>query len=158
VAEECQLADSESGLADGTTLATLRHLGGTHAPRVEQHPRDISEGQRLLLALAVVLAHEPSTVLLDEPTRGLDYAAKLQLREVLERLAHQGTCVVVATHDTELVATLADRVVVLAGGEIIADGPARSVVCHTPSLSPQVARIMAPLELLTVEEVTAALR
>jgi energy-coupling factor transport system ATP-binding protein len=157
VAEECRLADQESGLVDGTTLATLHHLGGTNAPRGEQHPRDVSEGQRLLLALAVVLAHEPSTVLLDEPTRGLDYSAKLQLREVLRRLANEGASVVIATHDTELVATLADRVVVLAGGEIIADGPARSVVCHTPSLSPQVARIMAPLELLTVGEVTEAL-
>ena len=53
----------------------------------ETHPRDLSEGQRLALALTVVLAAAPPIVLLDEPTRGLDYAAKRALAETLRRLA-----------------------------------------------------------------------
>ena len=62
-----------------------------------------------------------------------------------------------ATHDVELVADTADRVVVLADGELISDGPTREVVCHSPGLAPQVARILAPAAWLTVAEVEAAL-
>jgi energy-coupling factor transport system ATP-binding protein len=94
---------------------------------------------------------------LDEPTRGLDYGAKERLSHLLRRLAASGHCVVVATHDVELVAEVADRVVVLADGEVITDGPTRSVVCHSAGLASQVARILAPAEWLTVEEVAAAL-
>ena len=121
------------------------------------HPKDLSEGQRLALALALVLAPEPPLLLLDEPTRGLDYGAKERLSRQLRDLAARGHCVVVATHDVELVAEVADRVVVLADGEVITDGPARSVVCHSPGLASQVARILAPDEWLTVEEVADAL-
>ena len=121
------------------------------------HPKDLSEGQRLAVALALVLAPEPPLVLLDEPTRGLDYGAKERLAHHLRALAARGHCVVVATHDVELVTEVADRVVVLADGEVITDGPARSVVCHSAGLASQVARILAPAEWLTVEEVAAAL-
>ena len=87
------------------------------------HPKDLSEGQRLAVALALVLAPEPPLVLLDEPTRGLDYGAKERLAQHLRDLAARGHSVVVATHDVELVAEVADRVVVLADGEVITDGP-----------------------------------
>jgi energy-coupling factor transport system ATP-binding protein len=62
-----------------------------------------------------------------------------------------------ATHDVELAATVAHRVIVLADGSVITDGPARDVVCHSPTFAPQVARILAPEEWLSVEEVAAAL-
>ena len=62
-----------------------------------------------------------------------------------------------ATHDVELVAEVAHRAVVLADGEIVADGPATEVVTHSPTLAPQVARILHPLPYLTVDDVTAAL-
>lgn len=152
---ECALADREGGLASGTTVEVLREL----APDLpaDRHPRDLSEGQRLLLALAVVLAHRPPLVLLDEPTRGLDPHAKERLAAALGHLADDGAAVVLATHDVELAAALVDRVIVLADGDVITDGDARSVLCHSPTLAPQVARILAPLELLTVEDVAAAL-
>ena len=60
-----------------------------------------------------------------------------------------------ATHDVELVAKVADRVVVLAEGEVVADGPARDVVCHSPVFAPQVAKVLAPEPWLTVDEVAA---
>ena len=60
---------------------------------------------------------------------------------------------VVATHDVELVARVADRAVVLADGEVVADGPARDVVCHSPVFAPQVAKVLAPEPWLTVDEV-----
>ena len=94
------------------------------------HPRDLSEGQRLTLALAIVLAAEPPLILLDEPTRGLDYTAKHRLVEILRDLAAEGHAVMLATHDVELVAEVANRVVVLADGEVVADGSVPAL-CHT---------------------------
>jgi energy-coupling factor transport system ATP-binding protein len=155
VADECETADRESGLPAGATAAALdRVLPGV--PR-DHHPRDLSEGQRLSVALAVVLAPAPPLVLLDEPTRGLDYPSKERLVAVLRELAADGHCVVLATHDVELVASVAERAVVLAQGEVVADGPAREVVCHSPVFAPQVAKVLAPEAWLTVEEVREAL-
>lgn len=155
VSDECRSADRASGLEDGTTAATLeRIVPGLPSAR---HPRDLSEGQRLALALAVVLAPMPRLLLLDEPTRGLDYSSKDRLIALLRRLALQGHAVVLATHDVELAARVADRAVVMADGEIIADGPARTVVCHSPVFAPQVAKILAPEEWLTLDEVRSAL-
>ena len=121
------------------------------------HPRDLSEGQRLALALAVVLTARPPLLLLDEPTRGLDYAAKARLVEVLRALAAEGHAIILATHDVELAAELAHRVVILADGEIVADGPTEEVVVSSPSFAPQVAKVLAPLPWLTVPQVADAL-
>jgi energy-coupling factor transport system ATP-binding protein len=155
VADECAVSDREHHLAAGTTLATLEriHSGidGSH------HPRDLSEGERLALALAVVLAPAPPLVLLDEPTRGLDYTAKARLAALLRELAAAGHAVALAIHDVELVAEVATRALVIADGEIVTDGDAREVVCHSPVFAPQVAKILAPDEWLTVSEVAAAL-
>jgi energy-coupling factor transport system ATP-binding protein len=155
VIDECRRADHTSGLAKGTTSAVLERIVPGLPP--ERHPRDLSEGQRLALALAVVLAPAPRLLLLDEPTRGLDYPSKDRLVTLLRRLADEGHAVVLATHDVELAARVADRAVVMADGEIIADGPARTVVCHSPVFAPQVAKILAPEEWLTLDEVRTAL-
>jgi energy-coupling factor transport system ATP-binding protein len=155
VAEECAVADREQSLPAGTTRATLERIHSGVEPH--QHPRDLSEGERLSLALAIVLAPAPPLVLLDEPTRGLDYAAKARLGAMLRELAAAGHCVVLASHDVELVADVATRAVVLADGEVVSDGVARDVVCHSPVFAPQVAKILAPSEWLTVGEVAKAL-
>ena len=130
-------------------------IAGELAP--DRHPRDLSEGQQLALALGIVLAPAPRLVLLDEPTRGLDYEAKRSLVAILEMLRAKGVAIVVATHDVELVAQVADHAVVLAQGEVIANGGAREVICHTPAFAPQVAKVLSPLAWLTVGEVAAAL-
>lgn len=155
VAAEVAEADRETGTAPGVTAAALEAL----LPGIDPgaHPSDLSAGQRLGLALALVLAHEPRVVLLDEPTTGLDYRAKEALASWLAKLSSRGTAVLLATHDVELVAEVAHRAVVLADGEIVADGPATEVVTHSPTLAPQVARILHPLPYLTVDDVTAAL-
>lgn len=155
VAAECNAADRDADLAPGATRAVLDRIVPEIDPR--SHPRDLSEGQRLGLALAIVLASEPPLVLLDEPTRGLDYTAKHRLISVLSSLARAGTSVVIATHDVEVVAAVADRAVVLAEGEVVADGPAREIVVHSPVFAPQVAKILAPEPWLTVGEVASAL-
>jgi energy-coupling factor transport system ATP-binding protein len=96
-------------------------------------------------------------VLLDEPTRGLDYPGKAHLRAVVRSLAAGGRAVVLATHDVEFVAAAADRVVVMAEGEVIADGGTAEVVVASPAFAPQVAKVLAPQPWLTVEQVAAAL-
>jgi energy-coupling factor transport system ATP-binding protein len=155
VRNECRTADKVSALAEGTTYTALERVLPGVPP--DRHPRDLSEGQRLALALAVVLAPAPALLLLDEPTRGLDYPSKDRLIEVLRELAEDGHAIVLATHDVELSARVADRAVVLADGQIIADGPARQVVCHSPVFAPQVSKVLAPEEWLTVDEVRRAL-
>ena len=129
------------------------------APEIDDrmHPRDLSEGQRLLLVLCLVLAARPPLLLLDEPTRGLDYPTKARLARILADLAEAGHCIVLATHDVELVAEVADRVVILADGEIVADGPTSDVVMSSPMFAPQVAKILSPQLWLTVDQVSAAL-
>ncbi|MEU6686388.1 ATP-binding cassette domain-containing protein [Streptomyces sp. NPDC046832] len=155
VAAECAAADRDAGAAPGTCRALVSEL----LPDVTDgtHPRDLSEGQRLALALAVVLTARPPLLLLDEPTRGLDYAAKARLVTVLRALAADGHAIVLATHDVELAAELAHRVVLLAEGEVIADGPTADIVVSSPSFAPQVTKILAPQRWLTVTEVRAAL-
>ncbi|MFJ8080867.1 ABC transporter ATP-binding protein [Streptomyces sp. NPDC096205] len=155
VAGECAQADRDAGAEPGTCRALVSEL----LPGVadDTHPRDLSEGQRLSLALAVVLTARPPLLLLDEPTRGLDYAAKARLVTLLRGLAAEGHAIVLATHDVELAAELAHRVVLLADGEVIADGPAADVVVSSPSYAPQVAKILAPQKWLTVTQVRKAL-
>lgn len=155
VAGECASADADFGLTAGTTAALLRRIGGDLDPGA--HPRDLSEGQRLCLALSVILGGRPTLVLLDEPTRGLDYPSKARLVEVLHELARDGHAVVLATHDVELAADVADRVVVLADGDVVADGPVRAVLSGSPAFAPQVAKILHPLPYLTVEDVVTGL-
>ncbi|MGW7607857.1 ABC transporter ATP-binding protein [Streptomyces sp. NPDC054766] len=155
VAAECAAADEDAGAGAGTCRALVSELLPDIAD--DTHPRDLSEGQRLALALAVVLTARPPLLLLDEPTRGLDYAAKARLVTVLRGLAAEGHAIVLATHDVELAAELAHRVVILADGEVVADGPTAEVVVASPSFAPQVAKILAPEPWLTVAQVRKAL-
>jgi energy-coupling factor transport system ATP-binding protein len=152
---ECTQADLETGSQPGATRELLDELvagigGGTH-------PRDLSEGQRLALALAVTLVAAPSVLLLDEPTRGLDYPAKSALAARLHALAGAGTAILLATHDVEFVAEYASRVVLLADGEVIADGPVAEVVTSSPLFAPQVTKVLAPQRWLTVAQVEGIL-
>ncbi|QYJ04458.1 ATP-binding cassette domain-containing protein [Nocardioides panacisoli] len=154
VAEECATADRTAEAAPGSCRDLLDRL----APGIDtaMHPRDLSEGQRLALAVAIVLTARPPVLLLDEPTRGLDYPAKRVLARILRDLADRGRAVLVATHDVEFVAQSADRVAVLAEGEVVSSGPVRDVVAESPAFAPQVTKVLGP-GWLTVGEVADAL-
>jgi energy-coupling factor transport system ATP-binding protein len=157
VGAELAQADIEVVGGEGSTA---REILDRLAPGIpdDLHPRDLSEGQKLALVLAVQLRAAPEVVLLDEPTRGLDYGAKAGLVRIVHDLAAHGRAVVIATHDVEFTASAADRVVVMAEGEIVADGPTREVVVASPAFAPQVAKILAPLPYLTIDEVVRALQ
>ncbi|MGW3335095.1 ABC transporter ATP-binding protein [Streptomyces rubiginosohelvolus] len=165
VKQELDQADTESGTgtggnaAAGATGPSARAILDRLAPGIDgtTHPRDLSEGQKLALVLAIQLSAAPRVLLLDEPTRGLDYRAKTQLIAMVDELAAEGRSVVVSTHDVEFAARAADRVVVLAEGDIVADGPTTEVIVASPVFAPQVAKILAPLPYLTVDQVTAML-
>ncbi len=124
----------------------------------DAHPRDLSAGQQLSLVLAIQLAAAPAVMLLDEPTRGLDYHAKAGLAGALDLLADAGHAIVIATHDVEFAARSCDRVVVLADGEIVSDGPSAAVLTASPAFAPQAAKVLAPLPYLTAAQVAAALQ
>ncbi|WP_416973770.1 ABC transporter ATP-binding protein [Streptomyces sp. 4F14] len=155
VRQELDQADRESG-----TRERARAILDRLAPGIDgaTHPRDLSEGQRLALVLAIQLSAAPRVVLLDEPTRGLDYRAKTALTAITDALAAGGAAVVISTHDVEFAARAADRVVVMAEGEVVADGPSAEVVVASPVFAPQTAKILAPLPYLTVDQVEAARR
>jgi len=162
VAAECAQADVESEATPGTCRHLLDELTERaqrpdDAVDPDRHPRDLSEGQRLALVLAVQLTAATQVILLDEPTRGLDYRAKENLGRVVDRLAASGRAVVVATHDVEFAARVADRVVVMAEGRVVADGPAEEVLVASPSLAPQVAKVLGPRPWLTVGQVADAM-
>ncbi len=108
--------------------------------------------------LAVQLAARPDVLLLDEPTRGSGLRGQARSdAAVLAEHAAGGGAVLLSSHDVEFVAQCAERVVVLADGEVVADGPAREVLVASPTFAPQVAKVMHPLPLLTVDEVRTAL-
>jgi len=121
-----------------------------------RHPRDLSAGQRLLVAIAAIAATDAALLLLDEPTRGLDTPSKDRLVGFIRRHAGRGNAVVLATHDVELAAAVATRVVMLAGGERIADGEPAAVLGDSRVFAPQMTRVFGH-GWLTVEQVAEAI-
>jgi energy-coupling factor transporter ATP-binding protein EcfA2 len=156
VLKECEQADKDNGAPSGSTYALLGRIVSKINP--DTHPRDLSEGQRLALALSIVLSGNPEILVLDEPTRGLDYQSKTILITTLRNFARElSRPVIIATHDVELVAELADRVIFLADGEIVADGSTLDVLLASPAFAPQVSKVMSPKPWLRVSDVVRAM-
>ena len=132
----------------------LEHLG--IADLAGRHPRDLSAGQRLLVATAAIAATGARLLLLDEPTRGLDPQAKARLVRFLHAHATHGRAAIVATHDVELAAAVATRVVMLGAGEVIADGDPGDVLGDSHVFAPQMTRVFGA-GWLTPEQVEEAL-
>ncbi len=124
-------------------------------PYADRYPRDLSVGERQRVALAAILVAEPQILLLDEPTRGLDYRQKAALIAFLQREKAQGRTIVLATHDVELVARCADRVVLLGDGQVVVDGPVRQVMSESLLFASQISKLFRDPALLTVEDVLA---
>ncbi|KAA9111476.1 ATP-binding cassette domain-containing protein [Microbacterium rhizomatis] len=124
VAAECRRADRRARASAGSTSARFAGFigwdaGGPEFARLRmQHPRDLSVGQRRALALALQLATSPRVLLVDEPTRGLDGAARDLVARALVARADEGAAVLVATHDADFAAALAGRIVPMADGRL----------------------------------------
>lgn len=146
---------------------TLDRAGERESPRsiletldlqdlAHRYPRDLSSGERQRAALAAVLAGTPSLALLDEPTRGMDGRARAALRRLLTGLRERGSSVVLATHDSELAAEVADRVVLLRAGKARDLGPPDLALSGDSELATQIGRLY-PGGPVTVEGVLSRL-
>jgi len=134
-------------VADELSAAALAAAGLKEF--AQRNPRDLSGGERQRLALAIVSGggkgegDAPATIALDEPTRGMDREAKAVLAEELRGRARDGQAVLVATHDPEFACACAERVVLLADGRVIADGPATELLAGGWYFATETARILA---------------
>jgi energy-coupling factor transport system ATP-binding protein len=108
---------------------------------LRRYPRDLSSGERQQLAIAVVAA-QADLLLLDEPTRGLDPVVKQALSAFLRRRIAGGASIVIATHDVEWAARTADRVLLMAEGEIYADGPPGAVLSDSLVFATQISKLV----------------
>lgn len=122
----------------------------------DSYPHDLSGGERQRVALASVLVSDPEILILDEPTRGMDYYLK---RELISYLREKAKTVIMITHDIETAAEFSDRVILLSEGNIISDGGKRDVLSKALLFSPQINRLIQPYakfgipdDTLTVEE------
>ncbi len=136
-------------------LVLLARLG--LADLAGRDPRDLSGGEQQRAALAAILVARPQIILLDEPTRGLDYAQKRSLADLLLGLKAEGKTIVMATHDVELAAACADRVALLAEGQVIVDGPARQVMSDSQVFASQINKLFRDPRFLVVEDVLRAM-
>ena len=121
-------------------------------------PRDLSVGERERVAIGAVTVTQPLLLLLDEPTRGLDYAAKRALAHLLKEWRRDGCAVVVVSHDVEFIAGCADRVVALDKGRIVADGAPADVLAGDPVFTPQIAQAFPGSGWITVADALEGLR
>ena len=154
------------------TLSNLGYRGEDIASRVDemlevfnlkqfrhQYPRSLSGGQRQRVALASVLVAHPPVLILDEPTRGMEYGLKSELMCFLDEYRSRGNTVILVTHDVETVAEHADRVILMSDGRVVVDGNKRDVLSQALLFSPQINRLVqgfekygVPQNILTVDE------
>jgi sodium transport system ATP-binding protein len=112
------------GLAPALRHARAAELGAALGMQsfMDRRAKGFSQGQRIKVAVARALIHDPSNLVLDEPTNGLDVMAIRNLREILRELRAQGRCILFSSHVMQEVAALCDRVVILGHGRVLAEG------------------------------------
>lgn len=158
VADEMAVTLRNHGLTENSPIAPadlLARLGLSDVTAC--YPRDLSVGQRQRVALGAVTVTRPRLLLLDEPTRGLDYAAKRELARLLREWQAEGVGVLLVTHDVELVAQAADRVVSLDQGVVVTDGPPSEVLAGSSLFGPQAARLFPGAGWLTASDALTGL-
>jgi sodium transport system ATP-binding protein len=113
--------------ASTARLADLLDL----VPLLDRRTDGFSQGERMKVAIARALIHDPPNVLLDEPTNGLDVMTTRSLREVVRRLREAGKCVVFSSHVMQEVSALCDSIVIVARGSVVAAGTAAELLASS---------------------------
>lgn len=153
LADELHESDEFAEVPAGTTAAIFQQLAGRIDTSI--HPRDLSAGQQLALVLALQLVKDAPVLILDEPTRGLDYAAKRALAKQLKNLRAKNRSILLATHDIEFVAMVADRVLTIEHGTLVSDESPTQALGTGSSRASQIAEITRTPGLITIEQVKA---
>ena len=153
LAEELEESDRYAKVSQGTTAKLFQTMSGRIDTAV--HPRDMSAGQQLALVLAIQMAKQPKVLILDEPTRGLDYHAKKALAQQLKALRDVSRSIILATHDIEFVALVADRVIALESGKVISDSSVIDALGPEKPYASQISQICQTEGLIRVDQVMA---
>jgi energy-coupling factor transporter ATP-binding protein EcfA2 len=134
-AEEAEIAKAVENMLDEFELTRYR----------KSYPRSLSGGEKQRVALASVLAGQPEIIVLDEPTRGMDYVLKKKLINYLDDYRRRGNTVIMVSHDVETIAECAQRVVLLSEGRVVVEGNKREVLAKALLFSPQINRLAQAL-------------
>jgi energy-coupling factor transport system ATP-binding protein len=111
------------------------------AEKQDHYPRDLSVGERQRTALAAITVHQPTIILLDEPTRGMDYKNKAALSRLMLDWRNEGRSICLITHDVEFAALIADRVILLEEGRIRFNGNPKEAYTKFSRYQTQTAKI-----------------
>jgi energy-coupling factor transporter ATP-binding protein EcfA2 len=143
-AEESEINKVVEGMLDEFELERYR----------KSYPRNLSGGEKQRVALASVLAGQPEIIVLDEPTRGMDYVLKKKLINYLDDYRRRGNTVIMVSHDVETIAECAQRVVLLSEGRVVVEGNKREVLAKALLFSPQINRLAQALSSYGVADTT----
>jgi len=143
-ADEAQIAKAVEVMLDEFELTRYR----------KSYPRNLSGGERQRVALASVLVGQPEIIVLDEPTRGMDYVLKKKLINYLDDYRRRGNTVIMVSHDVETIAECAERVVLLSEGRVVVAGSKREVLSKALLFSPQINRLAQALSGYGVADTT----
>ncbi|NPV89772.1 MAG: ABC transporter ATP-binding protein [Firmicutes bacterium] len=159
VEEELRFTQVNLGISDTANIDQwLEKLNLTRYRHA--NPRDLSSGERQRVALASIMVASPRLLLLDEPTRGIDYRLKAEMGRLLKEMARSGTAVILVTHDVEFAAEYSERVVMLFDGRIAYDGPKKKVLSNSMFFAPQIRKLFRGIddELFTIREAVERVR
>lgn len=142
--DEAEIAKAVEGMLNEFELGRYR----------KSYPRNLSGGEKQRVALASVLVGQPKVIVLDEPTRGMDYVLKKKLVSFLDDYRQRGNTVIMVTHDVETIAECAQRVVLLSEGRVVVEGSKREVLSKALLFSPQINRLAQALSGYGVADTT----
>ena len=117
------------GVLDARVDELIRSLGIEAI--ADRRAQGFSQGERMKVAIARALVHDPQTILLDEPTNGLDIMSTRALRDLLRALRAEGKCLLFSSHVMQEVSALCQRIVILGGGQVVATGTADELLAQS---------------------------